>query len=135
MKILTVDDSRLMRAMIRCTIEALGFEALEASNGYQALKILRNHYEDTSLILLDWNMPGISGYDLLLKLKANKLYQSIPVMMVTTESECKHVIDAIQHGAQNYLKKPFTPESLVDKIGEVLGELPQDFSDTDEVQL
>ena len=135
MKILTVDDSRLMRAMIRCTIEALGFEALEASNGYQALKILRNHYEDTSLILLDWNMPGISGYDLLLKLKAKEEYKSIPVMMVTTESECKHVIDAIQHGAQNYLKKPFTPESLVDKIGEVLGELPQDFSDTDEVQL
>ncbi len=135
MKILTVDDSRLMRAIIRCTVESLGFEALEASNGFQALKAMKNHSDEICLILLDWNMPGMSGFDLLLKLKAHKDYSSIPIMMVTTESESEHVIDAIKNGATNYLKKPFTPETLVNKITEVLGELPVEFRDSEETKI
>ncbi len=121
MKILTVDDSRMIRMIIINTLKSLGYEALEAANADIALEVLQEKSEEINLILLDWNMPGMNGYDLLKLIKASDKYKHIPVMMVTTEGERKNVIKAIQSGAENYLTKPFTPEDLSIKILECLG--------------
>ncbi|MDD3050404.1 MAG: response regulator [Candidatus Cloacimonetes bacterium] len=121
MKILTIDDSRMIRLIIVNTVRSLGYETLEAANADIALEIIEANYKDISLILLDWNMPGMNGFELLKILKSHEKYSSIPVMMVTTEGERKNVVKAIQSGADNYLTKPFTPEDLSTKIVECLG--------------
>lgn len=129
MKILTVDDSRMIRVIISNTIESLGYIPLEAANADEALAVLENQYHEIGLILLDWNMPGMNGYDLLAEIKNHSLYRKIPVMMVTTEGERHNVLKAIQAGAENYLTKPFTPEDLSTKILECMGmAFPEDFN-------
>jgi len=121
MKILTIDDSRMIRMIIINTLKSLGYEALEAANADKALEILEEKSSEINLILLDWNMPGMNGFDLLKIIKSSDRFKHIPVMMVTTEGERKNVIKAIQSGADNYLTKPFTPEDLSIKILECLG--------------
>jgi two-component system chemotaxis response regulator CheY len=120
MRILSVDDSRTMRQIIRNTVEVLGYDFCEAENGLQALDILKD-IGTVDMILLDWNMPEMDGITLLKTLKADARYKSIPVTMVTTESERARVIDAIKAGAKNYVTKPFTQEILIAKIQECLG--------------
>ena len=120
MKILTVDDSRMIRVIIKNTIKSLGFDVVEAANADIALEVIEEN-QDVNLILLDWNMPGMNGYELLKILKNDDRYKHIPVMMVTTEGERKNVVKAIQAGAENYLTKPFTPEDLSTKVVECLG--------------
>ena len=121
MKLLTVDDSRMIRMIIINTIKSMGLEALEAPNADKALEILETESDNINLILLDWNMPGMNGFELLKIIKTTEKYKHIPVMMVTTEGERKNVLKAIQTGAENYLTKPFTPEDLSTKILECLG--------------
>jgi len=111
----------MIRLIIVNTVRSLGYETLEAANADIALEIIEANYKDISLILLDWNMPGMNGFELLKILKSHEKYSSIPVMMVTTEGERKNVVKAIQSGADNYLTKPFTPEDLSTKIVECLG--------------
>jgi two-component system, chemotaxis family, chemotaxis protein CheY len=120
-KILSVDDSVIIRKIIRGAAEVLDFELLEASDGGEALSVLENEYPNIELILLDWNMPGMNGYELLKMLKEIENYRRIPVMMVTTESERENIIKAIQAGAANYLTKPFTIEELIKRVMECLG--------------
>ena len=120
MKILTVDDSRMIRMIIKNTIKSLGFEVVEAANADIALEVIEEN-QDVNLILLDWNMPGMNGYELLKILKKDDRFKNIPVMMVTTEGERRNVVKAIQAGAENYLTKPFTPEDLSTKVVECLG--------------
>ena len=121
MKILSVDDSAMIRKIISRSISVLGFELLEAGNGVEALEVLEQHYSELSLILLDWNMPEMDGFTALQRIKADERFKDIPVMMVTTEVERSNVVKAIQAGAKNYLSKPFTPEDLTTKIMETMG--------------
>ena len=121
MRVLSVDDSSVVRKIIKAATEVLEMELEEAEDGYEAFKKLENSKEKIDLILLDWNMPGLSGYDVLKKLKEEKEYCKIPVMMVTTESEKENIVAAIQAGAINYLTKPFTMEELMKKILECFG--------------
>jgi two-component system chemotaxis response regulator CheY len=114
-KALVVDDSKAIRQIERKYLEELGFEVLEAENGKEALEVLKEH-SDISLILLDWHMPVMNGYEFLKTLRANPQYQEIKVMMVTTENQQKSVIDAIMAGANEYLMKPFDKEMLEIKI-------------------
>ena len=114
-KALVVDDSKAIRQIERKYLEELGFEVLEAENGKEALEVLKEH-SDISLILLDWHMPVMNGYEFLKTLRANPQYQEIKVMMVTTENQQKSVIDAIMAGANEYLMKPFDKEMLETKI-------------------
>jgi two-component system chemotaxis response regulator CheY len=130
MKILTVDDSKMIRILISQSIKSLGFHPLEAPNGADGLEILKQNAADIKLILLDWNMPNMSGFDFLQIIKGNEDYKHIPVMMVTTEGERIHVIKALKLGAMDYLTKPFTPESIATKILECLG-LPSDYQPKD----
>ena len=120
-KVLSVDDSGVMRRIIGRTVDVLGYGFLEASNGVEALDVLARHHQDIALIILDVNMPEMDGFEFLALIKANPDYQSIPVMMLTTESERGKIIQAIKAGAVNYICKPFKPEDLTVKITESLG--------------
>jgi len=120
MKILSVDDSLIMRKIIAGAIEVLGYDILEAKNGCEALAQLKTHKDDIALILLDWNMPVMDGYEALVQIRSDTQYKNIPVLMVTSESEKKNVIKAIQAGANNYLAKPFEKEDLAKKMAECL---------------
>ncbi len=115
-KILSVDDSSIMRRMLRNTVEALNYKFLEAADGEEALQVLMREYDSVKLILLDWNMPGMNGIDFLKELRKNNHFKGIPVLMVTTQGEKNNIVRAIQTGATNYLLKPFTEEELEKKI-------------------
>ncbi len=121
MKILTVDDSRMIRTIIKGVIETLDYEAVEAECGAAALEVLGKQGAEIALVLLDWNMPGMNGLEVLKAIKADDSLRHIPVMMVTTEAEKGNIVRAIQSGAANYLTKPFQQQDLVTKIMECLG--------------
>jgi len=114
-KALVVDDSKAIRQIERKYLEELGFEVLEAENGEEALKVVKEN-PDIELILLDWHMPVMNGYEFLKKLRENPEWSGIKVMMVTTENQQKSVIEAIMAGANEYLMKPFDKEMLETKI-------------------
>lgn len=121
MKILSADDSAIMRRIIRGAVEVLGYEFIEAVDGVDALEKVATCYTDLNLILLDWNMPRMDGFTVLQNLKADPRFKSIPVAMITTESEKAKIADAIKHGAVNYVTKPFSQEDLCTKIVQCLG--------------
>ncbi len=122
MKILSIDDSAVVRKIIRAAADVLQLEFVGAESGTEAMELLREHHETIDLILLDWNMPGLDGMDVLQLLKQDSEFARIPVMMVTTESENSKVVEAIKAGAINYMTKPFTMEELITKIMECMGE-------------
>jgi len=121
MKVLVVDDSSVIRRIIKLTVDLLQMETIEAQDGIEALKIISQKYNEINLILMDWNMPEKSGYEVLVEIKSNKQYKDIPVMMVTTEGKSTNIVAAIKAGAANYLIKPFSSEELAEKILECLG--------------
>ena len=115
MKVLVVDDSAIMRKVIEQILEMLGHEAVPAANGVEAFDRLKEH-ADVQLILLDWNMPEMNGIEFLRAVKDRPGLSTIPVIMLTTESERRKMIEAIEAGAKHYLTKPFQPETLATKI-------------------
>ena len=119
MKILSADDSATIRRIIQGVIEVLGHKFISAENGKEVFDKLKENEVD--LILLDWNMPEMDGYETLIKLKKNDKWKDIPVMMVTTESEKNNIAQAIAAGAVNYVTKPFSAEDLSSRIMECLG--------------
>lgn len=125
MKVLSVDDSSIMRKIIKRAVDSLGYGFLEADNGHAALETLAAHYQDVSLILLDWNIPGQDGLATLQAIKKDPRFQHIPVMMVTTESEKNNILKAVQAGASHYVTKPFTQDTLVTGIQQCLGNTSQ----------
>ncbi len=115
MKILLVDDSRTMRTIQKLALAKIGLEQVtEAENGKLALAMLAA--EKFDLVLMDWNMPEMSGIEALKKIKADPMLKSIPVIMVTSESEKSRIVEALQAGATNYLVKPFQTEALCEKL-------------------
>lgn len=119
--ILSIDDSSTTRKMMKKPVEALGFELLEATDGQNGLDVLSKHVNDVSLILLDWNMPGMNGIEFLEQVNLKVQYKTIPIIMVTTEAEKANVVRALKFGIKNYILKPFTNEELVLKINQCLG--------------
>lgn len=119
MRILLVDDSGTMRHIQKRTLTEIGLtDVKEASDGALALKEVEQ--EKFDLILMDWNMPNMTGIEALKKLKGNPAYKAIPVVMVTSESDKSHIVEAIQAGAANYILKPFTAEVLKEKLAPFL---------------
>ncbi len=121
-KVLIVDDSRAIREIEKKYLEDLGFEVLEAQDGMEALKILEEN-PDITIILLDWHMPVMNGYECLLRIRSNPKWANLKVMMVTTENQKKSVVEAIMAGANEYLMKPFDREMLEIKIKYLLKEV------------
>jgi len=120
-KALVVDDSGAIRKVERKYLDVMVFDVLEAENGEEALKVVEEN-PDIDIILLDWHMPVMNGYEFLVKLRSNPQWSHIKVMMVTTENQQKSVIDAIMAGANEYLMKPFDKEMLETKIRYLLEE-------------
>ncbi len=122
MKVLTVDDSRVMRRIISGAAEVLGYTALEAANGKEALALLETEAGEVAAITLDVNMPEMTGMECLAALKADPRFAHIPVIMVTTEAEKDRILEAVRLGAKHYVTKPFTPEDITTRLMEVLGD-------------
>ena len=116
MKVLIADDSMVMRNIIGKTIIEMGHEKIEAANGYEVLLQLAKYENRIGLILLDWNMPKMDGFEVLKRIKEHKRLGSIPVLMVSTESEEESVKRAMAAGATGYIPKPFSPEELATAI-------------------
>lgn len=117
-KFLVVDDMSTMRKIIRTILNQLGYTNVEeAENGKEALSKLRSGSFD--FVLLDWNMPEMDGLETLKQIRADDKLKGIPVIMVTAEAKKENVLAAIQAGANNYVVKPFTPETLKEKIEKV----------------
>ncbi len=121
MRIMTVDDSKAVREVIQNAADVLGFECIHAEDGREAMAKLDEYDGNIDLVLLDWNMPIMDGMETLESIKSHGRHKSIPVTMVTTESEREKVVAAIRAGAKNYVMKPFSQEELVNKIMESLG--------------
>jgi two-component system chemotaxis response regulator CheY len=115
-KVLIVDDSRTIRTIIRRIMLELGFEVCEASNGVEALKVIEVEKAAVKLVLADWNMPEMNGFDLLVRLRQDPELSSLKIMMVTTETEMDHMASALEAGADEYVMKPFTKDILVEKL-------------------
>jgi two-component system chemotaxis response regulator CheY len=116
MKAIIVDDSRAMRSMLRKILKENGFEVVaEAENGRDGLEKLMRH-EWVDLMLLDWNMPVMNGYDLLCEVRKQARWKDMRVMLVTTETEASQILRALDAGADEYLIKPFMKEALRDKL-------------------
>lgn len=118
-RVLVVDDSRNMRKTIKSSLESLGYsEIKEAENGANALSLLKQ--ESFGLVLLDWNMPVMSGVETLRMMRADASLKTLPVVMVTAESEKNQVVQAIAEGVTDYLLKPFNVETLKTKVEKAL---------------
>lgn len=119
-KALVVDDSRAVRMVLARTLRELGYEVHEAGNGREALELideLKMRGEgQINLVLADWNMPEVNGLELLRSLRQNPEFASLPVVMVTTETEIEQMATALDAGASEYVMKPFTKEILVEKL-------------------
>jgi two-component system chemotaxis response regulator CheY len=116
MKAMIVDDSRAMRSMLRKILQENGFEVVaEAENGRQGLDHL-NRLGFIDLILLDWNMPVMNGFELLCEVRKEPKWKDIRVMLVTTETEASQILRALDAGADEYLIKPFAKEALREKL-------------------
>jgi len=121
LKLLVVDDSSTMRRIIKNTLARLGFnDVLEAEHGVEAWQIM-DKTPDINVLITDWNMPEMNGLDLVRKVRAEKKYDSMPIIMVTTEGGKTEVITALKAGVNNYIVKPFTPQVLKEKLEDVLG--------------
>lgn len=113
---LVVDDSRAVRMILARTLRSLGFEVREASNGREALELIDAEQLRVGLVLADWNMPEVNGFDLLKQLRGDPRYASTVIVMVTTETELDHMTAALEAGANEYVMKPFTTDILVEKL-------------------
>ncbi|MCC6156748.1 MAG: response regulator [Deltaproteobacteria bacterium] len=119
LKILTVDDFFSMRRIVKNLLKDLGYdEVLEADDGSTAWKTLEEQKID--FIISDWNMPKMTGLDLLKKVRSDERMKGIPFLMVTAESEKGNVIEAVQAGVTNYIVKPFTPEVFKQKVEQII---------------
>lgn len=118
MKILIVDDFSTMRRIIKNLLRDLGFaNTAEADDGQTALPMLKSQHFD--FVVTDWNMPGMTGIDLLKAIRADEKLRSIPVLMVTAEAKREQIIEAAQAGVNGYVVKPFTAAVLKEKIEKI----------------
>jgi len=122
MKILIVDDFSTMRRIIKNLLRDLGFNnTQEADDGNTALPMLQSGNFD--FLVTDWNMPGMTGIDLLKAVRADAKLASLPVLMVTAEAKKDQIVEAAQAGVNGYIVKPFTAITLKEKIDRIFERL------------
>lgn len=118
-KVLTVDDSRTMREMVAFTLKSAGYDVVEAADGQQALTALAGHKVD--LVITDLNMPVMDGLTLIRKVRAIPANRTLPILMLTTESDDKKKAEGRAAGATGWIVKPFNPDKLVSVVQKVCG--------------
>lgn len=115
LRILVVDDFSTMRKIIKSMLRKIGIKSIDdAEDGKIALNLLNS--QPYNLVILDWNMPNMSGLDLLKSIRTDEKLKHVPVLMVTSEAKESQIIIAIQAGASNYIVKPFTEATLIKKL-------------------
>ena len=117
MKILIVDDSKAMRMIVMRTLRQAGFgdhEFIEAGNGSEGIQKVKS--ENPGLILSDWNMPVMSGIELVEAVRARRELNSLKLIMVTSNTELERMARALEAGADDYMMKPFTKEALLERL-------------------
>lgn len=118
-RILVVEDVALMQNLIKQILGSIGISKPDvASNGNAALNLMK--FREYDLVIADWNMPGMSGLDLLKAIRADNKLKHLAFLMVTAEGEAEYIKQAAEAGANGYLTKPITRNILVDKIADVL---------------
>ncbi|MEA2108053.1 MAG: chemotaxis response regulator CheY [Pseudomonadota bacterium] len=121
MKILVVDDFSTMRRIIKNILRQLGFTNVqEADDGVTAWPKIQS--EPFDLIVTDWNMPKMSGLELLKAIRGDEDLKDLPVLMVTAEALKENIIEAVKAGVSNYIVKPFTAETMQEKLNKIFGE-------------
>jgi two-component system chemotaxis response regulator CheY len=124
LKVLIVDDFATMRRIIKNIFKQIGFDKFdEAEDGGQAYDKLK--LGGFGLLVTDWNMPNVTGLELLMKVRSDPKLKDIPVLMVTAEAEKEQVIEAIKAGVNNYVTKPFTADTLKEKLEKIFDKLPK----------
>jgi two-component system chemotaxis response regulator CheY len=118
-RIMTVDDSRTMREMVSFTLRKAGYDVSEAEDGQQALDVLKQAPVD--VLITDLNMPRMDGVTLIRALRADPKWRSVPILMLTTESDAGKKAEGKTAGATGWLVKPFDPQKLVDVVKRVAG--------------
>ena len=118
MKIIIVDDMVTMRRIVKNVLKQLGFSNIdEAENGQDGLQKLKSSKYD--FVVSDWNMPVMTGIDMLRAIRADEQLKAIPVLMVTAEAQQKNLVEAVQAGVSNYIVKPFTAETMQEKLAKI----------------
>jgi len=118
MKILVVDDFSTMRRIVKNVLKQLGFtNVVEAENGNQALAVLQKG--DVNFVISDWNMPQMDGFELLSAVRSTDNMKDMPFLMVTAEAEKDKIVQAVKAGVSNYIVKPFTPETMKEKLDKI----------------
>ena len=120
LKFLIVDDSVTMRRIVVNSLRNIGYnDFIEANEGKEAIEKLLSD-DKINFIITDWNMPGVSGLDLVKSLRSNEKFANLPILMVTTRGVKEDIIEALQAKVSNYIVKPFTPNILKEKIEQIL---------------
>ncbi len=120
MNVLIVDDFATMRRIVKNILTQIGFKNfLEADDGSVAWDILQKQPVD--FIVSDWNMPKMTGIELLKKVRADDRLKDLPFLMVTAEAQKENIVEAVKARVSNYIVKPFTPETLSEKIDKIFG--------------
>jgi two-component system chemotaxis response regulator CheY len=115
MRAIVIDDSRATRMILRRILEGLSFDVLEAEDGAAALDVL-SAQGPMDLALVDWNMPVMDGVSFVRALRKDARQDGCKVVMVTTESDADHIVEALEAGANEYAMKPFDREVLASKL-------------------
>ncbi|MFZ5452932.1 MAG: response regulator [Thermodesulfobacteriota bacterium] len=122
MKVLVADDFATMRKIVRNILKQIGFDDIvEAEDGQAALQVLK--HENIGLVVTDWNMPNMTGLELLEKIRKDPKTANLPVLMVTAEGLKENVVAAVKAGVNNYVVKPFTAEVLQEKLEQIFKKL------------
>jgi two-component system chemotaxis response regulator CheY len=120
MRVLIVDDAPKIRWILRYILKRKGFtNVTEAHNGKSALKVLKK--EKIDLILCDWNMPVMSGLELLNKVRSDDELKNVPFIMITAEFQKDNIAKAVEAGITDYVMKPFTAKTISEKLQKVFG--------------
>lgn len=113
---MVIDDSRAIRMILGRTLANLGFEVSAAKNGREGLEALEQNSDRVSVILVDWNMPEMTGIEFVRAVRSRAAYRDITLMMVTSETQPEQIMEALQAGADEYVMKPFTEQIIADKL-------------------
>jgi two-component system chemotaxis response regulator CheY len=123
MRALVIDDSRAVRMIIGGVLREIGMDVVEAADGVEALEQMTRH-PDIELLLVDWNMPRMNGFDFIRAIRSKSAYDGVRILMVTSEAQGEQVTRALNAGANEYLMKPFNKDILVAKLS-LLDVLPE----------
>jgi len=125
LKVLVVDDMMSMRNIVKRALREIGYQNIhDAMDGEEALEKLKSG--GFGLVLLDWNMPVMSGIELLRAIRADPTLQGLPVLMITAEAKMDNIMEAVQAGVSDYLVKPFSGQGLKEKLEKIFQKLSKE---------